>query len=40
MSRLPDPRIQLGLMNRSLPGFGKRSPLAMDQIQLMQMMME
>jgi outer membrane protein TolC len=37
LSRLPDPRIQLGLMNRSLPGFGKRSPLAMDQIQLMQM---
>lgn len=37
VSRLPDPRIQVGLMNRSLPGFGKRSPLAMDQIQLMQM---
>ncbi|HSE52025.1 MAG TPA: TolC family protein, partial [Gemmatimonadales bacterium] len=37
VSRLPDPRMQLGLMNRSLPGFGKRSPLAMDQIQLVQM---
>lgn len=37
LSRLPDPRFQVGLMNRSLPGFGKRSPLAMDQIQLMQM---
>jgi cobalt-zinc-cadmium efflux system outer membrane protein len=36
--RLPDPRVQLGLMNRSVPGFGKRSPLAMDQIQVMQML--
>jgi outer membrane protein, heavy metal efflux system len=35
--RLPDPRLQLGLMNRSLPSLGKRSLLAMDQIQLTQM---
>lgn len=36
-SRPPDPRLQLGLMNRSLPSLGKRSVLAMDQIQLTQM---
>lgn len=36
--RPPDPRLQLGLMNRSLPGLGKRSALAMDQIQLTQML--
>lgn len=37
VSRLPDPRLQVGLMNRSLPGLGRESPLAMDQIQLTQM---
>ncbi len=37
VSRLPDPRLQLGLMNRTLPGLGKRSVLAMDQVQLVQM---
>ena len=35
--RPPDPRFQVALMNRSLPGLGKRSVLAMDQIQLIQM---
>ncbi len=36
VSRLPDPRLQVGLMNRSLPSLGRRSVLAMDQIQLVQ----
>ena len=35
--RLPDPQIQLGLMNRNLPGFGLNDPLGMNQIQVMQM---
>ena len=34
---LPDPQLQLGLMNRELPGLGLSDPLGMDQIQLMQM---
>lgn len=33
----PDPSIQLGLMNRNLPGLGLQDPLGMNQIQLMQM---
>ena len=36
-SRPPDPELQFGLMNRSLPGFRARPPLGMTQIQLMQM---
>lgn len=35
--RPPDPELQLGLMNRELPGFGLSDPLGMNQIQLMQM---
>lgn len=35
--RPPDPQLQLGLMNRSLPGFGLADPLGMNQVQLMQM---
>ena len=35
--RPPDPQLQLGLMNRSLPGFGLSDPLGMNQLQLMQM---
>jgi len=35
--RPPDPELQLGLMNRSLPGFGLDDVLGMNQIQLMQM---
>lgn len=34
---LPDPQLQLGLMNRNLPGLGLQDPLGMTQIQLMQM---
>lgn len=34
---LPDPQLQLGLMNRNLPGLGLQDPLGMNQIQLMQM---
>ncbi len=33
----PDPAIQLGLMNRNLPGLGLQDPLGMTQIQVMQM---
>jgi len=33
----PDPAIQLGLMNRNLPGLGLQDPLGMNQIQVMQM---
>jgi outer membrane protein TolC len=36
--RPPDPQLQLGLMNRSLPGFGFSNPLGMNQVQLMQML--
>ena len=35
--RLPDPQVQLQLMNRNLPGFGLNDPLGMNQIQVMQM---
>ncbi|HEV8122668.1 MAG TPA: TolC family protein, partial [Gemmatimonadales bacterium] len=35
--RLPDPQLQFGLMNRSLPGLGLDPVLGMNQIQLMQM---
>lgn len=35
--RPPDPQLQLGLVNRSLPGFGLSDPLGMNQLQLMQM---
>jgi len=35
-SRLPDPMVELGLMNRSLPRFGRSSPVAMDQIRVAQ----
>jgi cobalt-zinc-cadmium efflux system outer membrane protein len=35
--RLPDPQLQFGLMNRSLPGLGIDPVLGMNQIQLMQM---
>lgn len=36
-SRLPDPRVELQLMNRNLPGLGLSDPLGMNQIQLSQM---
>lgn len=36
-SRPPDPQLQLGLMNRSLPGLGPMDPLGMTQLQVMQM---
>jgi cobalt-zinc-cadmium efflux system outer membrane protein len=36
-SRLPDPTVQLQLMNRELPGLGLSDPLGMTQIQVMQM---
>lgn len=32
--RPSDPMLELGLMNRSLPRFGRRSPLAMDQVRI------
>jgi outer membrane protein TolC len=35
--RPPDPELQLGLMNRELPGFGLSDPLGMNQIQVVQM---
>lgn len=35
--QLPDPQLQFGLMNRSLPGLGLDPVLGMTQIQLMQM---
>jgi len=34
--RPPDPMIELGLMNRSLPGLGRSSPVAMDQVRITQ----
>ncbi len=34
---LPDPQVQLGLMNRSLPSLALQDPLGMNQIQVMQM---
>jgi outer membrane protein TolC len=36
-SRLPDPTVQLQLMNRNLPGLGLNDPLGMNQVQLTQM---
>ena len=35
-TRLPDPMIQLQLMNRNLPGLGLNDPLGMNQVQLTQ----
>lgn len=35
--RPPDPQLQFGLMNRSLPGLGLSDPLGMNQVQVMQM---
>lgn len=35
--RPPDPELQLGLMNREIPGFGLADPLGMNQVQLTQM---
>jgi outer membrane protein TolC len=34
--RPSDPMIEVELMNRSLPGFGKSSPVAMDQVRITQ----
>ena len=36
-NRLPDPALQLQLMNRNLPGLGLNDPLGMNQLQLTQM---
>lgn len=36
--RPPDPQVQLGFMNRSLPGLGPMDPLGMTQLQIMQML--
>lgn len=36
-SRLPDPTVQLQLMNRNLPGLGLNDPLGMNQLQVTQM---
>ncbi len=36
--RPPDPQLQLGLMNRELPGLAEMDPLGMTQVQLMQML--
>lgn len=38
VTRPPDPRVQLGLMNRELPGFAPMDPLGMAQLQVMQML--
>ncbi len=35
-SRPADPMVELGLMNRSLPRFGRSAPVAMDQIRIAQ----
>ena len=37
VKRPPDPQLQLGFMNRSLPSFAPMDPLGMTQLQLMQM---
>jgi cobalt-zinc-cadmium efflux system outer membrane protein len=37
-TRPPDPRLQLGWMNRTLPGLAPMDPLGMTQLQLMQML--
>lgn len=36
-TRPPDPQLQLGIMNRSLPGLAPMQPLGMTQLQVMQM---
>ena len=36
-SRLPDPQLQLGFMNYTIPGLSPMQPLGMTQLQLMQM---
>ncbi|MEO6068402.1 MAG: TolC family protein [Gemmatimonadota bacterium] len=36
--RPPDPQVQVGWMNRMLPGLERNDPLGMDQIQVMQML--
>lgn len=36
--RPPDPQLQLGIMNRSLPGLAPMQPLGMTQLQVMQML--
>jgi outer membrane protein TolC len=36
-SKLPDPQLQLGFMNYSLPGLAPMQPIGMTQLQLMQM---
>lgn len=36
-TRPPDPQLQLGIMNRSLPGLAPMRPLGMTQLQVMQM---
>jgi outer membrane protein TolC len=36
-SKLPDPGVQLQLMNRNLPGLGLNDPLGMNQLQVTQM---
>ncbi len=36
--RPPDPQLQLGFMNRELPGLGPMDPLGMTQLQVMQML--
>ncbi|MBA4071165.1 MAG: hypothetical protein C0497_04905 [Gemmatimonas sp.] len=36
--RPPDPQVQLGFMNRALPGLGPMDPLSMTQLQVMQML--
>lgn len=36
-STLSDPQLQLGLMNRNLPGLGLQDPLGMNEVQVMQM---
>ena len=36
-TRPPDPQLQLGFMNRSLPGLAPMQPLGMTQLQVMQM---
>ena len=37
-TRPPDPQLQLGIMNRSLPGLAPMEPLGMTQLQVMQML--
>ena len=37
-STLPDPQLQIGILNRNLPGFGLQDPLGMTTIGVMQML--